>query len=259
MTLFETLRLKIKQAADENPTYRANFPSDFLTLDQDTLVNDAQRGDCYVSVLHGNNSGTNLLLCNCTNEQSTQVNVSVLDKPILSHSQPDKYFSVVVTGNNEGIVEEISQKEALRLVNTVGLSPYREPRRMNANAQVRKLIGCDGPEESRISDAIAPYLKTEKGQSYLVTLVADHPYKNMIAEVTPRKGDKAGVTNTVTFEMGFDTLLRFVLPKHARINCTSDRETDIKILDDKAYWRAYKSFQPKVSPASSVDLDGTHL
>lgn len=256
MKLYETLVATLQEKAIEDPTYLAFYTEDLLSYDKDIIENDAQRGDVYISVLKGNGCGTYILLCDCTNDHRTQRNAAVLDESITASHHPSKYFSVVVTGINEGTVEEINEEEARRLISTVGLSPYREPRRTNANSQICKLIACSEDAVHRVSSALSPYLETQKGQSYVVKLVAERSWRWLNVEVTPKKGENAGVTKTVNLDLGLDSMMRFDKPSFAKIDCTSDSNTDIKILDEKAFKRAYKSFQPKINPSSSLELNG---
>lgn len=254
MTLFETLYSKIMKAVEEDPAYLTSNEDHLSVIDKDIIENDAQPADCYIVILKGNGCGTNLMLCDANSQTSTDHNLFIIDTDVKSSDHPSKFFAAVVSGLNEGTVEEVSEAEARSLVKNVGYSAYREPRRISAVEQFRKFIDCSPDDELLINQTLSPYLITTPNISYLIKLVADPSLNDLNVQITPTKGERAGITSTVRLAIDSNTLMRLIEPKAIKIDCTSGKHTDMAVLSDREFEQARRHFQPKQELNRSLDM-----
>lgn len=122
-----------KESEGKDVAYFNSYKKDLYEIDKDILANDSQAGDTYIWAVKANGCGTFMVRCQGDQESYT----------LKEAGDNSKFFRLRCTGINEGTVEEISYKQALRAYKDYPEPAGRVGRRRYMYEQLNQLLGLD--------------------------------------------------------------------------------------------------------------------
>lgn len=139
MSVFDSYKEKVEQAAKSNPNLLITFADDLYINDKDIIENDAKGGDKYLGIIKSSGAGTEMIrLGNSSKDDSFN-----LAEYHIKENQEGVFFLLDFKGIDDGVVTSISASEAAELARSVKTNPDRKPRRERLQSKLGLLLGVD--------------------------------------------------------------------------------------------------------------------
>lgn len=188
--IVESIAEKTKD--DKYPLFTIH-KNDLYVHDKDIILNDAQAGDTYISIVRSSGAGTNLF-------RLTGSEFDTTDYLHVFAQQDSKsiFHKLYFTGIDEATISQITYDEAVNLVKTVSEPTGRAPRRTTIHSVVVDALGGDyNGARAKFFDG----LKLEKGDKFLLKLETRNT-DSVACEITSfpnQKSDAKPIKKSVVF------------------------------------------------------------
>lgn len=239
-TLRSTLHKFVEKSRDREYPFLSTHKDDLDIYDKDIILNDAQKGDHYLSILKASGAGTYLM-------RITQDDDGIIEHRVKSSGKESVFHILSFTGINEATIKELSYDDALKCQeNPRYKEPMnRVPRRIFFRDEICNMVGL--PEGSMKSTLFASNFNPEAGDKTLLKISHQSATRAIQLDVCRTDSNnkrKIGKVETFFIESPIlkDKLMGMIDGKtnHLLITHKDPRYAEFKTITERVYANAVK-------------------